>query len=297
MENKFPGRSYIEKIAEILMEEGDVETAKALKQQAVVTQSREMTEEEVELYEINKSNVRKAIGLGDFERAVDFQNVALGLAQRAFGAEHMETLKDMCELGECHFRNGAYKEAKDLYYRTLRISSTKFGALHPFSNRVKKNIRKCADAVRRANGLSNLEQHINSILRISAPAARNESYARIERLETIGKKLVIRQQLSRASKIYKTWISLSLEKAHPDDENAIENITKYADFLVAYGDLAEAESTYKSVVQIRNRQNQTGDKRSELKVAVTDWANCLSLMGHSQSARETQELADKLTAM
>lgn len=67
MENKFPGRSYIEKIAEILMEEGDVETAKALKQQAVVTQSREMTEEEVELYEINKSNVRKAIGLGDLE--------------------------------------------------------------------------------------------------------------------------------------------------------------------------------------------------------------------------------------
>ena len=31
MENKFTGKSYIEKIAEILIREGDIETAKALK--------------------------------------------------------------------------------------------------------------------------------------------------------------------------------------------------------------------------------------------------------------------------
>lgn len=295
MENKFPGKSYIEKIAELLMEEGDFETAKALKQQAEFHQSREMTEEELELYEINKSNVRKAIGFGDFERAVDFQGVALGLAQRAFGAEHMETLKDMCELGECHFRNGAYKEAQDLYYRSLRISSTKFGALHPFSNRVKKNIRKCADAVRRTNGLNNLEQHISNVFRMNAPTAPHEKEARIERLEVIGERLVTRGQMDRALKVYKSWISLSLEKASPDDEKAIESITKYADFLVAYGDLAEAETTYKSVVQVRNRQNQMGEKTAELKVAVNDWAHCLSLMGHSQSAHETKELAKKLS--
>jgi tetratricopeptide (TPR) repeat protein len=295
MENKFPGKSYIEKIAELLMEEGDFETAKALKQQAEVHQSREMTEEELELYEINKSNVRKAIGFGDFERAVDFQGVALGLAQRAFGAEHMETLKDMCELGECHFRNGAYKEAQDLYYRTLRVSSTKFGALHPFSNRVKKNIRKCADAVRRSNGLSNLEQHISKVFRMHTPTALHEKEARIERLAVIGERLVARGKMDRALKVYKSWMTLSLENTNPDDEKTTESITKYADFLVAYGDLAQAETTYKKVVQVRNRQNHMGEKTSELKVAVNDWAHCLSLMGHLQSARETQELAKKIS--
>jgi len=295
MESKFPGKSYIEKIAEILMEEGDTETAKSLKHQLEVHQSREMTEEEAELYEINKSNVRKAIGFGDFERAVEFQNVALGLAQRAFGAEHMETLKDMCELGECHYRNGEYKNAQDLYYRSLRISSTKFGALHPFSNRVKKNIRKCADAVQRANGLNNLEQHINSVFRMSKPTISFENLVHIERLETIGKKLINRGQLGRALKVYKAWISLCLEKANTDDDEAIESMTKYADALLACENLAEAETVYKNVVLVRNQQNLVGEKAPELKIAISDWAKCLSLMGHSQSARETHKLSEKIS--
>ncbi len=295
MESKFPGKSYIEKIAEILMDEGDIETAKILKQQVEVHQTREMTEEEAELYEINKSNARKAIGFGDFEHAVEFQSVALGLAQRAFGAEHMETLKDMCELGECYYRNGEYKNAQDLYYRSLRISSTKFGALHPFSNRVKKNIRKCVDAVRRANGLNNLAQHVNSVFRISKPTTPLENLVRIERLEAIGKKLINRGQLERALKVYKTWISLCLEKANPDDENTIENMTKYADALLACGNLAEAETIYKSVVRVRNQQNLADEKTAELKIAISDWAKCLSLMGHSQSARETHKLSEKIS--
>lgn len=294
MENIFPGKSYIERIAEILMQEGDIETAKALKNQIKMHQSREMTEEETTLYELNKSNARKAIGYGDYERAVEFQSVALGLAQRAFGAEHMETLKNMCELGKCHFRNGAYKNAQDIYYRSLRISSTRFGVLHPFSNRIKKNIRKCTDAIRRSDGLSNLEKYINSVFCMNAPSAPLEHIVRIERLESLGEKLVGRGQLERAINIFKELISLALETDQPDDEKAIQNISKYAGFLAAYGDLGEAEKTFKSVVQVRNRQNQMGKKNNELKSAIGDWAKCLSRMGCSQSARETQVLAEKI---
>ena len=43
MENILPVKSYIERIAEILMQEGDIETAKALKNQIKMHQSREMT--------------------------------------------------------------------------------------------------------------------------------------------------------------------------------------------------------------------------------------------------------------
>jgi tetratricopeptide (TPR) repeat protein len=294
MDNKFPDKSYIEKIAEILMQEGDIETAKALKNQIDLQQSREMTEEEADLYELNKSNVRKAIGYGDYERAVEFQSVALGLVQRAFGAEHMETLKNMCELGKCHFRNGAYKNAQDIYYRSLRISSIRFGVLHPFSNRIKKNIRKCTDAIRRSDGLSNLEKYINSVFCMNAPSAPLEHIVRIERLESLGEKLVGRGQLGRAINIFKELISLTLETDQPDDEKAIQNISKYAGFLAAYGDLGEAEKTFKIVVQVRNRQNQIGKKNNELKSAIGDWAKCLSLMGRTQSARETQVLAEKI---
>lgn len=294
MESKLPGKSYIEKMAEIFMDEGDIETARILQKQVAVHQSREMTEEEAELYETNKSNVRKAIGYGDFQRAIEFQSVALGLAQRAFGNEHMETLKEMCALGDCHYRNGEYKKAQDLYYRSLRISTTKFGALHPFSNRVKKNISKCVDAVRRKNGLNNLEKHINSVFRMSQPTIPFENLVRIDRLESIGQKLISRGQSERALRVYKAWISLCLGNANPDDEKAIESRAKYADVLLACGNLAEAETIYKSVVQVRNQQNLAGEKSSELKVAINDWAKCLSAMGHLHSARETHKLSERI---
>jgi tetratricopeptide (TPR) repeat protein len=295
VEKKFPGNSYIEKIAEILMKEGDIETSKRLQKQIETQPSRDMTEEEAELYEIKKTKARKFIELGDFERAVDSQRVALELIQRAFGPEHIGTLKDMCELGEHHFRNGEYKEAKNLYDRSLQISITKFGELHPFSNRVKKNIRKCVDAVRRANGVSNLEQHINNVFRMNAAAEPHENDARIDRLETIGDQLVTRGKMSLALKIYKSLISLTLEKVYLEDEKSIQNIKKYADFLAAYGNLAEAETTYKSVVRVRNRQNQLGERAAELKSAISDWAHCLALMGHSRSAKNIQELANKIS--
>jgi tetratricopeptide (TPR) repeat protein len=207
----------------------------------------------------------------------------------------METLKDMCELGECHFRNGAFKNAKDIYYRTMRISSTKFGALHPFSIRVQKNIHKCTEAVIRSDGLSNLEKHINSFFRMSSPSEPIEQIVRIDRLESLGEKLITRGKFGRAISIFKSLISLTLATALQDDEKAIQNISKYAGYLAGYGDLGEAEKTYRCVVQVRNRQNQTGDKNTELESAISDWAECLSQMGRTQSARETQELAEKIS--
>ncbi len=294
MDSQFPEKSFIEKIAQILMAEGDIETAKSLEKQLKGQPSREMTEEEVSLYKLNKSNVRKAFGFGDFERAVEFQSVALGVAQRAFGAEHVKTLKDSCKLGDCHFRNGSYQIALDLYYRTLRISTTKFGEQHQFTNRVKKNINECTEAVRAAKSLKNLEQHINSLFRMSTPMAPLEKSVRIDRLEVICEKLVNRGRHSRARTLYKELTSLCLDKAHHNDEKMIESIIKYANFFAAFGYIADAEKTYKSLVKIMNRQNQMGDKTNTLKILINDWANCLSQMGHTRSALESQKLANKL---
>ena len=294
MESQFPEKSFIEKIAQILMAEGDIETAKSLEKQLKGQPSREMTEEEVALYKLNKSNIRKALGFGDFERAVEFQSTALGLSQRAFGAEHVKTLKDSCELGNCHFRNGSYQNALDLYYRTLRVSTTKFGEQHQFTNRIKKNINECNAAVRAAKSLRNLEQQLNSVFRISTPIAPIEKGVRIERLEVICEKLVNRGRHDRAFTLYKELTSLCVDKAHANDEKIIVKIMKYGNFFAAFGYIADAEKTYKSLVKIMNRQNQMGDKSNTLKIVISDWANCLSQMGHSQSAIESQELANKL---
>jgi tetratricopeptide (TPR) repeat protein len=291
MESNLPGQSYIEKITQIFREEGDVETANALEQQVAVHLPREMTEAESALYKVNKSNARKAIGFGDFERAVEFQMVALGLTQKAFGSYQMKTLKEICELGECHFRNGAYTNALDLYHQALRFSSKEFGELNPFVKRVKKNIRQCADAVRRANSLKNLEKHMNSLFRDALP----ESSVRIDRMEAIGEKLVSRGKHIRALKVYKALISISLEMSHIEDEKIIKNVMKCAEFLVSYGDLSEAETAYKSVVKLINRQNQMGDKNAMLKIAIYDWAKCLFLLAQSRSAIGSQELAIKIS--
>ena len=294
MESQFPEKSFIEKIAQILMAEGDIETAKSLEKQLKGQPSREMTKEEVSLYKLNKSNVVKAFGFGNFERAVEFQSVAFGLAQRAFGAEHVKTLKDSCKLGDCHFRNRSYQIALDLYYRTLRISTTKFGEQHQFTNRVKKNINECTEAVRAAKSLKNLEQHINSVFRMSTPIAPLEKSARIDRLEVICEKLVNRGRHSRAFTLYKELTGLCLDKAHHNDEKMIQNIMKYANFFTAFGYIADSEETYKSLVKIMNRQNQMGDNTNALKIVISNWANCLSQIGHSRSALESQGLASKL---
>jgi tetratricopeptide (TPR) repeat protein len=291
MESNLPGQSYIEKITQIFREEGDVETANALEQQIVAQTPREMTEDEAALYKINKSNVRKAIGFGDFERAVEFQTVALGLAQRAFGSYQMKTLKEVCELGECHFRNGAYTNGLDLYHQALRFSAKEIGEMSPFVKRIKKKIRQCTDAVRRTNSLRNLESHMNGLFRDAVP----ESNERIDRMEAIGEKLVSREKHTQALKVYKTLISISLEMSHIEDEKIIKNVMKYANFLTSHGNLSEAEAAYKGVVKLINSQNQMGDKTATLKIALDDWAKCLSLMAQSRSAIGSQELVKKLS--
>lgn len=291
MESNLPGQSYIEKITQIFRAEGDVETANALEQQIVAQTPREMTEDEAALYKINKSNVRKAIGFGDFERAVEFQTVALGLAQRAFGSYQMKTLKEVCELGECHFRNGAYTYALDLYHQALSFSAKEIGEMSPFAKRIKKNIRQCTDAVRRANSLRNLENHMNGLFRNAVP----ESNERIDRMDAIGEKLVSRGKHTQALKVYKALISISLEMSHIKDEKIIINVMKYANFLTSHGDLSEAEAACRRVVKLINSQNQMGDKTATLKIALDDWAKCLSLMAQSRSAIGSQELAKKLS--
>jgi len=291
MESKLPGHSYIEKITQIFREEGDVETANALEQQVAVQTPREMTQDEAALYKINKSNLRKAIGFGDFERAVEFQTVALGLAQRAFGSYQMKTLKEVCQLGECHFRNGAYTNALDLYHQALRFSAKETGEMSSFLKRVKKNIRQCTDAVRRANNLRNLENHMNALLRNAVP----EGSERISRMEAIGEKLFSRGKHSRALKIYKALIGIYHEMSHIEDEKIITNLMKYASFVATHGWLSEAETAYRGVVKFINIQNQTGDKNAMLKIALDDWAKCLCSMAQSRSAKGSQELAKKLS--
>jgi tetratricopeptide (TPR) repeat protein len=203
----------------------------------------------------------------------------------------MKTLKEVCQLGECHFRNGAYTNALDLYHQALRFSAKETGEMSSFLKRVKKNIRQCTDAVRRANNLRNLENHMNALFRNAVP----EGSERISRMEAIGEKLFSRGKHSRALKIYKALIGIYLEMSHIEDEKIITNLMKYASFVATHGCLSEAETAYRGVVKFINIQNQTGDKNAMLKIALDDWAKCLCSMAQSRSAKGSQELAKKLS--
>lgn len=102
------GKSYIEKMTQLFLLEGDIETANALRQQLVEFRPREMTDEEVVRYKAHKSNLRKAIGYGDLERAVEFQEQALAIKKKSYGIENIETLKDIGELTPVLATKGTY---------------------------------------------------------------------------------------------------------------------------------------------------------------------------------------------
>jgi tetratricopeptide (TPR) repeat protein len=294
LNSKFPGKSYLEKITQIFLEEGDSDTANALQQQAHALQSREMTDEESDTFQLNKTKVRQALSFGDLDKAIEFQTIALNVMEAAYGPQHLETLTNMCDLGECHMRQGALLQAREYFYRALRIASTEFGLVHPFAIRVKKSLRKCEEAERRASSMTYLEKQIDGLFRMSSAIPSLEALMRIERLEKIGDKLFCKGQMDRALKIYKEWLKLSLQGIPSEDESAIESVTKYANFLIACGDHKAAELHFKTIVQIRNGQNELGEVAIELKKALMDWAMCLSRMGYEISAFETEMLAETL---
>lgn len=160
------GKSYIEKMAQLFLLEGDIETANALRQQLVEFRPREMTDEEVVRYKAHKSNLRKAIGYGDLERAVEFQEQALAIKKKSYGIENIETLKDIGELGECFYRIGAFSKAHDQYAKAFRVSLTMHGKVHPFSVSMKEKLEKCAQASSRLASMRNLEECVNRVFRM-----------------------------------------------------------------------------------------------------------------------------------
>lgn len=291
MEKQFSDQSYMAKFAKILMEEGDIETATALKTQITSVQPRAMTEDEFESYSLNKSNAKKALSYNDYVRAVEFQSNAVQISQKTFGVENIQTLEDIVLLGECFHKNGDFDQALEKFYLARRIASYKLETSHDFTHNVVQKIKDCEASIKRTQGLDHLAQHLDAFFQTDAQDTPAAKAHRLNRLEAIGQKLAARNQISRATAVYKTWISECVEDAPVNDENTIQCIFRYADFYAQTSNLAKACEIYRDLVGLRNRQNHMGGMQTELKIALEKWAHCLRLRGQTQSAVAIDKLA------
>ena len=287
-------KSYLTRLAESFEAEGDNETALALIGQLACRSSAGLSEVDADFVESLIAQAEKASALGDHEQAMPLYIKALAMREEALGPDHLDSLYSMNDLAGCMLKNRESDDAEALYTRLLRIATTSLSQDHKLTRMTLDNIATCKDATKRAWGFHRLEERLKQMfLEISIEAQARQA-EHIDRLHEIAAKLESRNRYGRALPVFEAWISARLADADPDDDEAIQDIARYASFLARAGKADRSQSVYRTVVSIRNRQNRFGQGAPALRQALTDWAQSMDDLGDPASAHTTLELASRI---
>ncbi len=288
-------KSFLGKLAKLFEAEGDSDTAQALISQLGRRSSADLSEVDAEFVKSRVAQAEKASGIGDYERAIPLYMEALAIREEALGSDHLDSMYSMNALAGCMLRNRESEDAETLYTRLLRIATTSLGRDHKLTRMTINNIATCKEATRRDWAFRRLEERFRHMLLEASIEAQAHRAARVDRLHEIASKLDMRGQYGRALPVFEAWISARLSDADPDDEAAIQDISRYASFLARAGKPDRSQAAYRAVVAFRNRQqHRFGKGARALRLALTDWAQSMDDLGDHASADATRDLAYRI---
>ena len=287
-------KPYLARLSELFKAEGDNETAQALMGQLESRPLNGLSEADAACVESLVAQADKASASGDYERAKTLYIKALAIREEALGPDHFDSLCSMNDLARCMHNNRESDDAETLYKRLLRVAITSLGRDDKLTLITLDNIATCKEAIDRALGFHRLEKHFRHMFLESSTTAQSHQSARIDRLYAIASKLESRGRYGRALPVFEAWISARLADAHPDDDEAIQDIARYARFLARAGKPFRSQAAYRKIVLIRNRQHSFGSGAQALRQALTDWAKSMDDSGDDELARTTLELARRI---
>jgi tetratricopeptide (TPR) repeat protein len=284
--------TYFEKMAELLMLEGDVETAKAMQHLAKARVNKIPSQYKNKSKRlIDKAN--RAIEYGDFERATLFLQELYQLAFDQVGPDHMTTLEHMLSLAQCLREERKLDQALDLFSKASQIAMTNLGETHVLTRQASEGAKNCKDAIRQDRGFSILSNKFDLFMD-SAPVFVNIlSINRINHLKKVADKLLNRNKQKLARSFFKAWFEANIEQYGNCELNYIEELTDYAKSLYQSGNKEEAFECYRQLVRATAMRSSQGSSACDMNTVLQDFADYLNVIGQKISAKATLELVHR----
>ena len=277
-------------------QEGDSETADAIDTQ-LRRSPRVMPDDEQALHARSVlSQAREHERAGRFDMAEEHLEEAHRLAEDGYGATHPRTLERLWDLAVCRMRDGQHLAALHDFMALNRLMEASGSRQAARVRQLRRCIDRCHRAVRDNNGCRYLGSYMFDMIRRAQGQREEHDAAHIERLRSIGERLLARGRRELASSFLNEWISLRLDSADAHDELASTDLLRFTRYLRELGETERAVDFLVGHVQMRNSQCAFADKREHLLIALRELEGALLDLGRTQSARGTAELAAKVEA-
>lgn len=234
---------------------------------------------------------------GAYERAEPLLAQALALAETAPGGNALRTADCVEALADCRFRSGRLDSALTGYQRLLHLlqqpdcGST---AVDSRAAAARAAIDHCAQGLRLRQATAQLLAPMTAMLRQARSQRAVDETGQQERMRTVARRLIARGRLAAGTHWLQQWLDQVWRAGQPVDETSLADIRDHALALWAAGHAARAEPVLRTLVLLRQRQQQERPDAPVLRQALQDWGACLGVLGQRRSARETATMGEVL---
>jgi tetratricopeptide (TPR) repeat protein len=247
---------------------------------------------------VAEADIRHTMGLsywhlGEYDRALRQNRLALELQRRFLGPEHPETLGTMNNLGLVLFVMGQWEAARQVYEETLQLQRQVLGAEHPDTLTSMHNLANALTRLRRLDEAYKLyDETLELQRRVLGPEHRHT-------LHTVGAKasLLIEQgKLEESRKLFEETLQLRRRTLGPEHPDTLASMNGLASVLYNLDRKEEARKVYEETLNLQRRV--LGREHPTTLATMYNLANTLSWLDRNDDAttlyRETLELQKRV---
>jgi len=281
--------TYIEKMAKLLMIEGDIETANALNNQA---KNRERESSVLDKHGVQKlrRKAKVAFEYGDFESAAVFYQELYKIASSHSGPEHVSTLEFLLRFAQCLRHERLLESALSYFSLANRIALTNLDKSHFLTKQASQGVNACKDAIQQARGFKILANKFNVLKGKDHVIDEVMTVKRIHRAKDVATKLAIRKKTKWALLFFRACFDACIEQYRLGDLNEIAELMEYAKCLHQFADCEEVFESYRKLVRVTTKRRSDSADAGDLKAVLREFAVHLNEHGQHKSAKATIEI-------
>ena len=288
--------TYIEKMAKLLMAEGDIETANALRNQAKDREHKSTTLDKFGIQKLRRK-ARIAYEYGDFESAAVFYQELYETASLQAGPEHVSTLEFMLRYAQCLRHERHLESALGYYRQATRIALTNLDKSHFLTRQASEGVKACQDAIQQARGFKILVNNFDTLKGKVGALDEVMNVKRIHRTKDLATKLANRKKTKWARSFFRAWFDAYIEHYRLGELNEIAELIDYAKCLHQFADREEVFETYRKLVRVTTKRRSDGADAGDLKAVLRELAVHLDDNGQHKSAKATLEILRSIDDM
>ena len=282
--------AYMKQLHDIFLSEGDLETARAIEAQLTKYSGRELSDDEEHELKRSLTGVRKSSSFGDFAYASNAQSSVVNLMEIRWGQTHIKTLKSIAKLGQLRLQNREFEDAQECFLKVLRLASLHFAEEQELISESREGVKACTDAISMKASATNLTQSMNEMMNKKRSQQDTDILQSMEGLNQLANRYMNEGRYLRAAVCIRNVLKQYKQALKPTDQMYLDKLYAYAEVLRIAGKFRKAAIIYAEMIQLLQSEHALHQQNNALKVAVSNWRECLSLSGdlaHTSSLLST----------